>query len=192
VWDRNVHSVGIECRPEASDEDYQTVAELIAWLRDQYGDLPLKPHKSVYNTACPGQWDLDRLDRLARGTQAPAATPATPIQLASAPAPQPVAGQFRVDPGDTLSGIANQFGWTLQSIIDANPGIDPNLIFPGQILNDGHGYVAPSNLPPYCTVDPGDTLGGIAVQFGVSLDYILSRNPGINADLIYPGQRINL
>jgi LysM repeat protein len=61
-----------------------------------------------------------------------------------------------------------------------------------QILQDGHAYVAPSNLPPYCLVDPGDTLGGIAVQYGVSLDYILSRNPGINADLIFPGQRINL
>jgi LysM repeat protein len=106
----------------------------------------------------------------------------------------PGAGEFRVDPGDTLSGIAVQFGWTLQSIIDANPGIDPNRIYPGQILKDGRpAYVAPApTLPPYCLVDPGDTVGGIAAQYGVSVQHIINRNPGLNVNLIYPGQRINL
>lgn len=193
TWDENCVSIGIECRPEADDDSYRSVGELVAWLRSQYGDLPLKPHKANYNTACPGIWDLGRIDTLARGTST-VVTEAAPVAVQSAPAarPQPGAGQFRVDPGDTLSGIAQQFGWTLQSIIDANPGINPDVIHVDQILNDGHAYVAPSNLPPYCTVDPGDTLGGIAVQYGVSLDYILSRNPGINPDVIYPGQRINL
>lgn len=197
TWDANIRSIGIECRPEADDETYQTVAELIAWLREQYGDLPLKPHRANYATSCPGIWDLSRLDALARGGATVNIAPSSPVQLQSAPAPvipQPKEGEFRVDPGDTLGGIAKQFGWTLQSIIDANPGINPDLIYPNQILNDGHAaYVAPAptGLPPYCTVDPGDTLGGIAVQFGVSLQYILDRNPGINADLIYPGQRIN-
>lgn len=43
--------------------------------------------------------------------------------------------QCRVDPGDTLSGIAEQFGISLDDIIAANPGIDPDLIHPGQVLN---------------------------------------------------------
>lgn len=185
----NATSIHIESRPEATDGDYRTTSWLVSKLREWYGDLPLKGHREWSATACPGKWDMARLDREARAWTNGTA-PAGP-----APAPalaEPGVGQFRVDPGDTLSGIANQFGWTLQSIIDANPGIDPNRIWPGQILNDGRAYAAPAGLPPYCTVDPGDTLGGIAAQYGVSLNYIISKNPGINANLIYPGQRINL
>lgn len=62
----NRTSIGIECRPEASDADYLEVAKLIAWLRAQYGDLPLIPHRDWQATACPGIWDLARLDKLAR------------------------------------------------------------------------------------------------------------------------------
>lgn len=79
-------SIGIECRPEATDGDYQTVAELIRNIRAVYGNLPLIPHKRWTSTDCPGPWDLDRLDRLARGTKAPAA--AKPV---ATPAPAPAA-----------------------------------------------------------------------------------------------------
>ena len=198
-WAENMRSIGIECRPEASDEDYATVAELIKWLRDQYGDLPLHPHKEFYNTACPGIWDLGRLDALARGTQvapAPVVPQSAPVQVPSdtwmtTPGP----GQCRVDPGDTLSAIAAQFGVDLNALIALNGITEPDKIFPGMLLDLPQAPApapAPSGLPPYCTVDPGDTLGGIADQYGVPLQYILDRNPGINPDLIFPGQRINL
>ena len=39
---------------------------------------------------------------------------------------------YSVQPGDTLSAIAARFGQTLQALVAANPGINPNLIFPGQ------------------------------------------------------------
>ena len=58
-------SIGLECRPEATDEDYITVAAYIAFLRSAYGDLPLIPHNYWTATACPGKWDLARLDRMA-------------------------------------------------------------------------------------------------------------------------------
>ena len=61
----NATTIGIECRPEATDADYATVAELVAWLRSEYGDLPLTPHRQWQSTACPGVWNLDRIDRLA-------------------------------------------------------------------------------------------------------------------------------
>jgi len=62
----NNTSIGIECRPEATDGDYATVAELVRNLRAVYGNLPLKRHSDWKNTACPGVWDLARIDRLAR------------------------------------------------------------------------------------------------------------------------------
>jgi len=61
----NATTIGIECRPEATDADYATVAELVAWLRSEYGNLPLTPHRQWQSTACPGVWDLARINALA-------------------------------------------------------------------------------------------------------------------------------
>jgi hypothetical protein len=62
----NPYSIAIECDPRCRDEDYDVVAELIADIRSAYGDLPLKPHHDFFATACPGNWDLGRLDTISR------------------------------------------------------------------------------------------------------------------------------
>lgn len=62
----NAQAITIECRPEATDDDYRLVAELIRDIRSRRGDLPIRPHRVWTSTACPGKWDLIRLDRLAR------------------------------------------------------------------------------------------------------------------------------
>lgn len=74
----NPRGIGIECRPEMSDEDFATVAGLIRAIRAEWGDLPLTGHRQFMNTACPGRWfdQLGRLDAAARGGAAPA--PAAP------------------------------------------------------------------------------------------------------------------
>ena len=80
----NHESIGIECRPEATDGDYATVAALIADLRAVYGNIPLKRHRDWTATACPGVWDIQKLDRLARGVK-----PGVSGGGASVPAPKP-------------------------------------------------------------------------------------------------------
>lgn len=119
---------------------------------------------------------------------------------APAPAAPAIGGQCTVSPNDSLSSIAAQVGVAWQDIAALNGIGEPYTIHPDQILNlpvganlsSLGGTPAGAGLPPYCFVDEGDTLGGIAEQYGVSLDYILSKNPGINPDLIFPGQQINL
>jgi N-acetylmuramoyl-L-alanine amidase len=74
----NATTVGIECRPEATEGDYKTVSELISFIRGIYGDIPLYPHSHWHATACPGKWDLAKLDRMAR------AVPAVSPQAATA------------------------------------------------------------------------------------------------------------
>jgi hypothetical protein len=75
----NAQSIGIECHPEATDGDYQTIGELVAWLRTQYGDVPLVPHNYWTSTACPGDYDLNRIDAIARGTSGAVTTAASTI-----------------------------------------------------------------------------------------------------------------
>lgn len=82
----NPRGIGIECRPEMSDEDFATVAGLIRAIRAQWGDLPLTGHRQFMNTDCPGRWfdQLGRLDAAARGgaAQGPAHAPTAATGLA--------------------------------------------------------------------------------------------------------------
>ena len=91
----NHESIGIECRPEATEGDYATVAALVADLRAVYGNIPLKRHRDWTSTACPGVWDIGKIDRLARGVK-----PSVPSGGTSAPKPsKPAAskGKLAVD-----------------------------------------------------------------------------------------------
>lgn len=75
----NPRGIGIECRPEMSDADFETVVGLIRAIRAQWGDLPVTGHKDFMNTACPGRWygRLKELSDRAHGsTPTPAPTPA--------------------------------------------------------------------------------------------------------------------
>ena len=77
----NDKGISIECNPRQSDGDYQTIGELIRNIRKTYGDLPLKRHRdlSPRPTSCPGTYDLDRLDRIARhGAASNTPTPSQP------------------------------------------------------------------------------------------------------------------
>lgn len=62
----NPYTISIECDPRCRTQDYSVVAELIADIRKRHGDLPLVPHSQFSPTQCPGNYDLGRLDRLAR------------------------------------------------------------------------------------------------------------------------------
>lgn len=55
-WGANLTSIGIECRPEMSDADLETVCELVAYLYKVYGELPVYGHKDFSPTACPGKY----------------------------------------------------------------------------------------------------------------------------------------
>jgi LysM repeat protein len=104
--------------------------------------------------------------------------------------------------GDTLSSLAALCGTTVEAIQAANPGLGSWLLA-GQVLYipTGGGSTGSTYASAYqgqvagstYTVQWGDSLGNIANKTGYSYSAILSVNPQIwNADLIYPGQVINL
>ena len=59
----NHSTIGLELDPRCRNEDYDVAAEVIANLWRHYGKLPLYPHKHWVATACPGNYDLGRLQR---------------------------------------------------------------------------------------------------------------------------------
>lgn len=79
-YGNNARTIGIECRPECDDDDFETVAQLIAAIRDEWGDLSLSGHRDHFATACPGRWQarLAELDARARAIQGGSATPTPP------------------------------------------------------------------------------------------------------------------
>ena len=97
---------------------------------------------------------------------------------------------YIVKPGDTLSGIALRFGTTYQEIAAYNNISNPNLIYAGQRLLIPLGY-NPQKVR-YYTIQPGDTLSGIALKFGTTVAQLQRLNGIRNPNLIYAGTTIRV
>lgn len=66
------------------------------------------------------------------GDGEPAATPAPTPEIT--PSPEPTPRTYVVEPGDTLTQIAERFGTTVDALVEANGIEDPDLIQPGREL----------------------------------------------------------
>ena len=173
----------------------------------QYGDgWPTDPSQMTYGIGAWPFWaiwqfssrngtldcDVANMDRegwmkyaAKNGKPEPAPTPAP------APKPEPAKPSYvtyTVKKGDTLSGIAAQYGTTYQKIAADNGIADPNLIYPGQTLKIYTSGSAPKDNKQYYTVKKGDTLSGIAAEYGTTWKWLAEVNGIANPNLIYPGQ----
>ena len=90
--------------------------------------------------------------------------------------------RYTVQPGDTLWGIAQRFGTTVDAVASANQIADPNLIYVNQT------FVVNGSAGVHYTVQLGDTLAGIAERFGTTVDALASANNIADPNLIYVGQ----
>jgi cell wall-associated NlpC family hydrolase len=100
---------------------------------------------------------------------------------------------YTVVAGDTVRDIAASFGLSSTAVIEANNLANPDLIHPGdQLIIPGGGGEASSEIT--VVVEPGDSVGRLAVRYGVSSRAIID-HPGNdlpNPDLIYPGQELTI
>lgn len=94
-----------------------------------------------------------------------------------------------VRPGDTLSGIAKRYAVTTSDLRCANK-VSGDLIRVGQRLSiPGAGGAAKPAPPAYHIVQPGDTLSGIGIQYGVTVAQIKKDN-SLRSDVIRIGQKL--
>lgn len=130
-----------------------------------------------------------------------AAQQAAPVR-AAAPA---ASTTHTVAAGDTVSALATRYGTTVDAIVSANRLDSRALIIIGQRLTiPGSGVksagstasAAPAATPAPTAqthvVRAGDTVSGLAKQYGTTVAQIVSANGLNNAGLIYVGQRLTV
>lgn len=59
----NGETIGLECRPEMSEDDWDTLVQRCADHEERFGSLKYWKHKDWKNTACPGRY-ADRIGEL--------------------------------------------------------------------------------------------------------------------------------
>jgi LysM repeat protein len=154
------------------------------------------------------------------GTPTPAETVAQNTPTATTPAPtasetpgqtemplasaEPAAAgviSYTVQQGDTLVGIASQFGVGLPTLSALNPLVTPEYLNVGDQLS----VPAPAGAPASPTsaapgsqriveyqVKAGDTLAAIAANFGSTIDAIVQENNLESPDQIFVGQTLRI
>lgn len=101
------------------------------------------------------------------------------------------ADQITVKAGDTLSALAKQYNTTTDQLAKANNISNVNLITVGQQLNtDGSSTQGGKQT---ITVKAGDTLSGLAAEYGTTVDQIVADNNLGSADVILQvGQQLTI
>lgn len=127
---------------------------------------------------------MARLSTLIVGVSLTAATLSLPAVVNAADA-------YTVKQGDTLSGIARRVDVPLADLLSANSLTVTSVIHPGQRLTvpDASSSAEPGSTH---TVVAGDTLGGIASRYRVSLQSLLAVNGLRATSLITSGMQLKL
>lgn len=120
------------------------------------------------------------------------------VALSIAMASSVASADHEVKAGDTLWGIAQLYGVTVEELVKLNGIPNPQLILPGQLIklpgggdSEAGESAAPSADLEYI-VQPGDTSSEIAYRFDMSLEELRDANQISDVNVIQPGQRLKV
>lgn len=125
-------------------------------------------------------------------------TPAAPDTAASAPTLPPAESQtviqHPVEPGDTLWGLAVQYGVPMAAIQLQNGLGASTVVKAGQVLEipPPDAWESASTYWVVYEVAGGDTLSGIAAQYGLTIADLVAANGLASADFLTVGQALIL
>lgn len=106
--------------------------------------------------------------------------------------PCPEGNYYRIQPGDMFYKIAAYYNVSVDDLLEANPGVDPNRLYIGQVicipLATPPG-TCPENSEAYI-IQAGDTFYKLAQQFNTTIDEIVRLNPGLNPYALLIGQKM--
>jgi len=123
----------------------------------------------------------------------PTSTPVSPPTSATVVAPAGAERTHVVRPGEWLLQIARQYGVDWRELATYNNIVNPNRIYPGQVLRiPGTGGRPPTGNEILYTVQPGDNLFRIALRYNMNYLYLASYNGIANPHQIRVGQVIRI
>jgi len=102
---------------------------------------------------------------------------------------------YTVQRGDTLSGIAAKTGLSVSAIAQINGILNVNNIYAGQVLKLSGATAsapAPTTGEAGYVVQPGDSLSGLSVKFGVSIYELANANNLSVMSYLYVGQTLKI
>ncbi len=180
---------GVPVTPAAPPSPTPTPNVPLISYRVQPGDTLFSIAQKFGTTT---QWlkDYNHLlsDTISVGQELMVPEPQKPVPTAT-PLPQTV--EYVVQPGDTLSAIAQKFGTTVDDLIRLNH-LSSESIQVGMVLKVPQA-AQPTPAPRYQTyvVQPGDTLIALAERFGTTVDALKSLN-GLTSDTLMIGQTLRV
>ena len=167
--------VGMTVKVNFSSQNYATGEAIPDWIKGTSYKIIEKSGDKVLLDGIMSWLSVYDVETLDASTAAPATN---------------VSQTHIVQYGENLSTIAVQYGTTWQELARINALSNPDIIYQGQALNvsGGHSVVTSG----YCVVEYGDTLSSIAVQFGTTVERLVSANGIGNPNLIYAGQVLKI
>lgn len=106
--------------------------ERLSYTGDANGNLTY--HQMFNATACPGPYLISKMSYIADEVNKRLGQEIAPVEPQKETKTVTETYQYTVKKGDTLSGIAEQYGTTYQQIAKDNNIKNPNYIKPGQVL----------------------------------------------------------
>lgn len=134
------------------------------------------------------RWTLGIVALLACGLQQ---RPVQSVLAAQPEPPPPEATVYTVQPGDTLFGIAQQFGVSVDALAAANGLDDPGHINVGQRLIIPVPVESAEEVLVHA-VEPGEALWSISLHYGLSPLELAAANHMLRSDTLFLGGTLNV
>ncbi len=139
----------------------------------------VQPGDSLYAIARAHGVSLDAL-RAANPGRSDAIHPGDELAL-------PEGAAVTVEAGESLAGIARRYDVDLRAFLDVNE-LPSTMVNPGTVLELPQASAAQPAVKTHI-VTPGDTLYGLALEYGTTVDELLSIN-GLDGHVIRPGDEL--
>lgn len=97
---------------------------------------------------------------------------------------------YVIQAGDVLSSIAWAYGVLPEQILQANPWLNPSVLYIGDELLIPQSTQPAAGAALFHVIEPGENLSEIAKRYDVAIESLLAANPGVDPNALLVGQEL--